>query len=96
MNILETMENSNPAHAVNQSELDRAFVLFCSYTCIMHNKKLNLANIFLQLLKDERYKQLFKKLCDLDTDYDCLKYFLSKDQTLHKSKYIKNYVDSEY
>jgi len=92
MSILQSIRTNDPVECINEQELDRCFLTFCSYICILHNKKLNLANIFLLLLKNEDIKNLFKGMCDLDSDYDCLKYFLQRDPSLHKSKYIKNYI----
>jgi hypothetical protein len=92
MSITATIEASDPVHQVSNEELDKAYLILCSYVCILHNKKMNLPNIFLLLLKDIRIMQLFKHLSDFDTDYDCLKYFLQRDPSLHKSKYIKKYI----
>ena len=33
-------------------------------------------------------------LCDFDSEYTALKVFLEYDSTLHKSKYIKKYLNS--
>ena len=87
------IEAQDPVHQISNDELERAFLIFCSYVCILNNKKLNLPNIFLSLLKDENLKNIFKTLSDIESDYDCLKYFLSRDSSLHKSKYIKNYIN---
>ena len=63
--------------------------------CVLHNKKLNLANIFLLLLKHEHIRELFQGMSDLDNEYECLRYFLQRDPSLHKSKYIKNYITQQ-
>lgn len=60
----------------------------------MHNKKLNLANIFLLLLKNEKIMKLYMNLCEFDNQYSALKSFFEYDSTLHKSKYIKKYLNS--
>jgi hypothetical protein len=92
MSIIQAIRAQDPVHCISEEELDRAFLVFCSYMCVLHNKKLNLANIFLLLLKSENIKNLFKGMTDLDSDYDCVRYFLERDPSLHKSKYIKNYI----
>ena len=93
MSILNMIESGDPVQQVSNDELDRAYIIFCSYVCILHNKKLNLPNIFLSMIKDARLMQVFKVLSDLETDYDCLQYFLKRDPSLHKSKYIKKYIN---
>ena len=37
---------------------------------------------------------LYKRLCEFDTDYGALKCFLEYDSALHKSKYIKKYLNA--
>jgi hypothetical protein len=95
MSITAVIESTDPVHQVSTEELDRAYLILCSYVCILHNKKMNLPNIFLLLLKDPRVMTVFKHLSDLETDYDCLKYFLVRDPSLHKSKYIKKYINEQ-
>ena len=63
--------------------------------CILYNKKLNLANIFLLLLKEKRVKNLYNNMCEFDSDFEGMKYFLDYDGSLHKSKYIKKYLNAE-
>lgn len=72
------------------------FINFCSLVCILHCKKLNLANIFLILLKEEMVLTLYLEMCEIDSKYDALKQFLEYDSTLHKSKYIKKYLNSKF
>jgi hypothetical protein len=95
MSITQTIKNQCPVEKLSLAEIDKAFLTFCSYMCILHNKKLNLANIFLLLLKHENILTLFQGMCDLDSSYDCMKYFLQRDPSLHKSKYIKNYISQQ-
>lgn len=43
-------------------------------------------------MREEQLREVFKMICDVDTDYDVLKCFLEYDPTLHRSKYIRNYL----
>lgn len=45
------------------------------------------------MLQDDAIRSIFKEMCDIDTDYEALKKFLEYDATLHKSKYIRNFLD---
>lgn len=94
MNIINEIESSNPAHSVTEKETDETFVKFCAYMCILHNKKLNLATILLKVLSEPEFTELMLKLMDIDDKRECIRIFFRRDVTLHKSKYIKNYVDS--
>lgn len=91
-NFVQMIRSGDPVSKVDSDEQDKYFRIFCSYMCILNNKKLNLANIFLLLLSNVNIRTLFKNMCDFESDYDCLKYFLQRDPTLYKSKYIKNYI----
>lgn len=79
---------------LEKNELNHNFLCFCSLLCIINNKKLNLPNIFLLVLKNETYKSLLKYLLTIDNDYDLLKFFIDYDYTISKSKYISKYLNS--
>lgn len=87
-----SISNTNPVEVTYDNEYTQLFLSFCSYVCVVKNKKLNLPNIFLFLLKEPQLREIFKMLCDVETDYDVLKCFLDHDPTLHRSKYIRNYL----
>lgn len=85
---------SDPSSRLREEEFRHEFLCFCSLMCIIHNKKLNLANIFLLLLKNPKIMRLYMSVCEFDDQYSALKTFLEYDSTLHKSKYIKKYLNS--
>jgi hypothetical protein len=86
------LSNTNPVDIAYESEFSHIFLTFCSFVCITKNKKLNLPNIFLWLMREPELREIFKMVCDVETDYDVLKCFLDHDPTLHRSKYIRNYL----
>jgi hypothetical protein len=90
--VQNMISNTDPVDVAYENEYTHLFLSFCSYVCIIKNKKLNLPNIFLWLLKEPELRDTFKMLCDVETDYDVLKCFLDFDPTLHRSKYIRNYL----
>jgi pantothenate kinase len=81
---------------IDKAENEHIFLCFCSLVCITHNKKLNLPNIFLLVLKTDSYKNLLKILLTIDNDYDLFKYFIDYDYTISKSKYISKYLNSTH
>lgn len=91
-NIQETIVKSDPMYQAYENEYSHMFLSFCSFVCIIKNKKMNLPNIFLCMMRESRLREIFKQICDVDTDYDVLKCFLKYDPTLHRSKYIRNYL----
>ena len=87
-------QNTDPANNIVDLEQKNNFLKFCTLVCIIHNKKLNLANIFLLILQEKQIKKLYMEMCDFDTEMEALKSFFDFDSTLHKSKYIKKYLNS--
>ena len=92
--LLKNLKNQNPVNSLYAQEYEHYFLCFCSLVCLLGNKKLNLANIFLTMLRDKEMRDAFKMLSDIDTDYTALKKFLEYDPALYKSKYIRNYLDA--
>ena len=92
--IQGAISKTDPVQNAYDKEYDHLFLSFCSYVCVIKNKKLNLPNIFLCLLREPNLREIFKMLCDVETDYDVLKCFLDHDSTLHRSKYIRNYLQA--
>ena len=90
------MEKSNPTpiSKIEDEESKNLFIIFCSLVSILNNKKINLANIFLLLLKAKKVLELYMRVCEFDTEFEGLKYFLEYDNSIHKSKYIKKYLNS--
>jgi hypothetical protein len=74
-------------------ELSDAFLAFCTFVSLTSGKKTNLANIFLRLLQNKHLRCIFKKQMEIDSDYDVVSIFLQFDPSLHKSKYIKKYLN---
>jgi len=77
-----------------QQETEYYLLAFCSFLTILHGKKLNLPNIFLLLLKNKKYRDIFKTMLDLETDYQIFKIFVDYEPNLCKSKYISKYLNS--
>lgn len=86
--------NQDPRANIINVERRNNFLKFCSLMCILHNKKLNLANIFLLVLQERKIRKLYMQLCDHYTEFEALRSFFEFDSTLHKSKYIKKYLNS--
>lgn len=93
-NVIDTIVSNDPVEKVYRGEYRHHFLSFCTFVCMVKNKKLNLANIFLLLLQERELLDIFKDMCEIDSDYTALKKFLEYDTSLHKSKYIKNFLES--
>ncbi len=79
----------------DEFKIEDNFLKFCSFVCILHGKKLNIANIFLIVLKNPNYRELLRLALDVDTDLQIFRYFLRFDASLSKSKYISKFLNSK-
>jgi len=91
--LTQSILNSDPTYQAYKKEYDHLFLSFCTLVCQIHNKKMNLPNIFIVLLKDRVLRDVFKQLISIDNNYDLFKKFLKYDPSLYKSKYIKNFIN---
>lgn len=85
----------NPLDKISENETNHLFLSFCTFCSLLEPKKINLANVFLLVLKDEKLRTLLVEYCDFRNQYDALKYFLFFDSTLYKSKYIMKFLNSK-
>ena len=91
--VVDTIKSNDPVERTYHAEYRHQFLSFCTLCCMLKNKKLNLANIFLLMLQEPELRSIFKDMCEIESDYVALKKFLEYDISLHKSKYIKNFLD---
>ena len=85
--------STDPIRSMYQQDLEHAFYSFCSLVCMLKNKKMNIASIFIEILENEQLQEVFMELCDHSTKYDAVRAFLTLEPALQKSKYIKRYIN---
>jgi len=90
--LTQAILEGDPTYQVYRKEYQHYFLSFCTLVCHLGNKKMNLPNIFITLIKNRELREVFKQLISVDSNYDLFKRFLETDPTLYKSKYIKNFI----
>ena len=50
----------DPYTVLERKDIVHKFLTLCSFVSICENKKLNLANVFLLVLKEKKYRDLYK------------------------------------
>lgn len=83
----------DPIGSLYREDLEHTFYSFCSYVAMSNNKKMNIASIFIEVLKNDFLLDFYIKLCDYDNKYDAVRSFLTIEPSLQKSKYIKRYIN---
>lgn len=92
--IINQLKSSDPSSRMTTNEFEHIFLSFCTCVCLLNNKKMNLAKIFIVLLQTPSLRTAFMTAASIDSEWVLLKKFLEYDPSLHKSKYIKNYITS--
>ena len=82
----------NPYTILERKDIVHKFLGLCSFVSICENKKLNLANVFLLVLKEKKYRDIYKESLIIDTNFELVKIFLQHDPYLYKSKYITKFL----
>ena len=82
----------DPYTLLERKDIVHKFLSLCTFISICENKKLNLANVFLLILKKKKYRALFKESLIIYTDFELVKIFLQHDPYLYKSKYITKFL----
>jgi hypothetical protein len=82
----------SPYTVLEKKDIVHKFLSLCSFVSICENKKLNLANVFLLVLKEKNYRDLFKESLIIESNFDLVKLFLQHDPYLYKSKYITKFL----
>lgn len=92
--IINQIKSNDPAQNITTKEFEHTFLSYCTCVCLVCNKKMNLAKIFIILLQNPSLRNAFMQSASIDNEWTLLKKFLEYDPSLHKSKYIKNYISS--
>ena len=94
--FLPSTKNPNPRTGMYEKEFDAAFIKICALICILKNKKLNIPNIFIEILSNTDIRYVYKNICDLDTDYEAIMKIIENEPNVSKSKYIKKFLNNKH
>ena len=92
--MLITNNHYSPSHFLVEDETEHSLLSFCTFCTLLIGKKLSFQNVFLLVLKDQKFKNILKTLLDVDSDYEIVKIFINHDNTITKSKYVTKYINS--
>ena len=82
----------SPYTVLEKKDIVHKFLTLCSFVSICENKKLNLANVFLLVLKEKKYRDLFKESLIIENNFELVRLFLLHEPYLYKSKYITKFL----
>ena len=92
---IPTLNNPSPRAKMYEKEFNSAFLRLCSLICILKNKKLNIPNIFIEILKNDNVRMVYKYICDIETDYEAISKIIEQEPNVVKSKYVKKFLNNK-
>jgi len=86
--------SQSPTANINNYEFEVNLKTFCSFLSILYGKRMSYSNIFLQVLKNDRIKELYMLCVGEENEYEALRLFLNYEPSVCKSKYISKYINT--
>jgi len=86
------MNHNDPVHQINEKEFNISLLQFGSFVSILKNKRVNQTLLLSELLEDEKYRECFSYISEIDDIFILLKNLLVKYPILCKSKIIKTKI----
>ncbi len=84
----------DPRTNLIDEESSHLMLCLCTFISNCEGKKLSLQNVFITLLKEDKYRRIFKSLLTLETDMELVQMFIKYDPTIVNSKYISKFLNS--
>lgn len=85
----------DPRTNLIDTETSHLMLCLCTFVSNSEGKKLSLQNVFITLLKEEKYRRIFKSLLTLETDMEIVQLFINYDPTIVNSKYVSKFLKSK-
>jgi hypothetical protein len=84
----------DPSSEIIEEESSHLFLCYCTFVNTLKGKKLSTQNVFVETMKDEKLKNIFKMILSLDTDQELVQEFLKFDPSVSKSKFVTKWANS--
>jgi hypothetical protein len=88
-----TFFEKSPLDELENIEYHDMILNFCSYVCILKNKKMNFPSIFVTVIEDKQLLQTYIEFCGFDDEREAILEFLRFDESIVKSKFLKKIIN---
>lgn len=92
MSVEKYVEDS-PLETIQDDEFFNLILDFCTYVCIVKNKKMNFPSIFVEVLKDKKIYRLYLEYCGFEDEREAIKEFIKIDDSIARSKFLKKVLN---
>ena len=86
---------SSPLEEILDEEYHDMVLNFCTYVCILKNKKMNFPSIFVEILKDRDIYEVYLDFCGFDDEREGMREFMKIDDSIVRSKFLKKYINQQ-
>ena len=87
------INNETPVEDIEREEYFGLLLDFCTFVCILRNKKMNFPSIFVEVLKDRAILDAYLEFCGFTDERDGLREFMRVDESITRSKFVKKYIN---
>lgn len=88
------IDDKNPHDIITDDEFVIIVERLSSFICILENKKMNMPSVFVCLVQNHKYFEIYMRLCGFDDPREAVKKFLDYDHSIAKSKFIKKITNN--
>ena len=83
----------SPADELQDEEYYDLIINFCSFVCLLKNKKMNFPSIFVEVIKNPVILHLYIDYCGFDDSREAMREFMKIDESIVRSKFLKKYIN---
>lgn len=94
MNTNMGFEEKSPYDIITDDEFVTIVERLSSFICILENKKMNMPSVFVCLVQNHKYFEIYMKLCGFDDPREAVRKFLEYDHSIAKSKFINKITNN--
>lgn len=94
--MIDTFKCDHPENIIINKEEEQLFYNFCTFITLHKNTKMNVINVFLNLLKNKYERNLFKQFLSVDSDFEVVSIFLKYSPIIAKSKFVTKVLNKGF
>ena len=89
------MSEESPLHHIQDNEYYGLVLNFCTYMCMVKNKKMNFPSIFVEIIKNPDILSLYCDFCGFSDEREAVRAFMEIDDSIVRSKFLKKYINQK-
>ena len=87
------MSKTIPYEALLEEEFNKTFYSFCTFVALNCDKKMNFATVFLKILENKAFRDIFISVLEEENEFTAIKKFIQTEPSVTKSKYVTKFLN---